>query len=188
MKTSAVLLLVLLVALAGCEREQHEARPQPLPTGGPQAVAQGHLRPGNAPPPATAVPAAAEQDLNNAYQISEGKRLFQWFNCSGCHSQGGGGMGPALMDDKWIYGGEPEQIFATIRDGRPNGMPSWQGKIPDQQIWQLVAYVRSMGRYVSKPAAPGRNDSMFPHPSEQRALPAPPPESGSVPPAGERPG
>ena len=31
------------------------------------------------------------------------------------------------MDDKWIYGYEPEQIFATISQGRPNGMPAFGG-------------------------------------------------------------
>ena len=44
-------------------------------------------------------------------------------NCVGCHCHGGGGMGPALMDDQWRYGGRIDQIAATIAEGRPNGMP-----------------------------------------------------------------
>ena len=28
------------------------------------------------------------------------------------------------MDDKWIYGSRPEQIYSDIVQGRPNGMPS----------------------------------------------------------------
>ena len=47
-------------------------------------------------------------------------------------------MGPPLMDDKWIYGSAPENIYATIIQGRPNGMPSFAGKIPTQQVWQIV--------------------------------------------------
>src|SRR3712207_8677085 len=47
----------------------------------------------------------------------------------------------------------------TIREGRPNGMPSFRGRVPDNQIWELAAYVRSMGRYVSKDAAPGDRKS-----------------------------
>ena len=44
----------------------------------------------------------------NAYAVAQGKRLFRWYNCSGCHATGGGGdWGPALMDDKWIYGVAP---------------------------------------------------------------------------------
>ena len=53
-------------------------------------------------------------------------------------------MGPALMDDEWIYGGRLEQIHQTLVEGRPNGMPAWGGKIPDEQLWQLAAYVRSL--------------------------------------------
>src|ERR1700712_5280694 len=34
----------------------------------------------------------------NAYALNDGKRLFAAFNCQGCHSHGGGGMGPPLMD------------------------------------------------------------------------------------------
>src|SRR5690606_21238546 len=60
----------------------------------------------------------------NAFHISQGKRFYTWFNCVGCHGNGGGGSGPALMDDAWIYGSAIENIAATIREGRPNGMPS----------------------------------------------------------------
>src|SRR6476469_10731762 len=38
----------------------------------------------------------------NAYALNEGTRLFAVFNCVGCHSHGGGGMGPPLMDSAWI--------------------------------------------------------------------------------------
>ncbi len=99
--------------------------------------------------------------------MSQGKQLFEWFNCSGCHAQGGGSIGPALMDDKWIYGGAAENIYATIVEGRPNGMPSFRGRIPPQQVWQLVAYVRSMSGQVSKDAAPSRSDHLFMKKSEQ---------------------
>ena len=77
-------------------------------------------------------------------------------------------MGPALMDDKWIYGSSIENIHATIRDGRPNGMPAFGGRVPDDQIWELAAYVRSLAGKSSKAAAPGRNDDLMPHPSENR--------------------
>jgi cytochrome c oxidase cbb3-type subunit 3 len=71
------------------------------------------------------------------------------------------------MDDVWIYGSAPENIYATIVEGRPNGMPSFRGKIPDSQIWQIVAYVRSMSGLASQGAAPARSDHMHAKPSEQ---------------------
>ena len=91
---------------------------------------------------------------DNAYHVSEGKRLYEWFNCTGCHAHGGGAIGPALMDDRWIYGGEIDQIYLTIAQGRPNGMPAFGGKIPPQQIWQIAAYVRTMGGHGPKSARP----------------------------------
>jgi cytochrome c oxidase cbb3-type subunit 3 len=66
----------------------------------------------------------------NAYAVSQGKRLYRWYNCNGCHAGGGGGIGPALMDAEWRYGGDPAQVFASIVQGRPNGMPSFGGHIP----------------------------------------------------------
>ena len=105
-------------------------------------------------------PVVENEYENNAFAMSEGNRLYSQMNCVGCHANGGGGMGPALMDDKWIYGSQPEQIFATIVEGRPNGMPAFHGKLPDYQVWQLAAYVRSLSGNVSKDAAPGRSDDM----------------------------
>jgi cytochrome c oxidase cbb3-type subunit 3 len=117
---------------------------------------QGTLQPGTPAPPAT----LHNPYENNAFAVSEGQRLYEWFNCSGCHAHGGGNIGPALMDDAWIYGSEPENIFDTIVEGRPNGMPAFRRKIPDQQVWQLVAYVRSMSGQLRKDVSPGRTDDM----------------------------
>jgi cytochrome c oxidase cbb3-type subunit 3 len=105
---------------------------------------------GAAPSARHAKPAASPIDprvlpyLNSKKVVMEGKALYQSYNCSGCHSDGGGGMGPDLMDDEWIYGGRIEDIHATIVEGRPAGMPKWEGKIPDADIWKIATYVRSM--------------------------------------------
>ncbi|MER8424662.1 c-type cytochrome [Mesorhizobium sp. M1403] len=148
-------LLSAMLALAACQREERDPRPQPA------------LGSGDQPVPASSDAKAGAFEAN-AFHLSEGKRLFNWFNCSGCHANGGGGMGPALMDQKWIYGGSIESIHATIRDGRPNGMPSFRDKIPDDQIWELAAFVRSLSGNAPSSAAPGRDDDMMPHPSENR--------------------
>jgi cytochrome c oxidase cbb3-type subunit 3 len=91
-----------------------------------------------------------EVTLQNPYwrdpaAIREGERLYGWYNCSGCHAGGGGGMGPPLMDEKWIYGNRPVNLFDVIVEGRPGGMPAFGGKIPDEQIWKIIAYIESMG-------------------------------------------
>jgi cytochrome c oxidase cbb3-type subunit 3 len=81
----------------------------------------------------------------DAVALQDGRRLFNWYNCSGCHGgHAGGGMGPSLRDETWIYGNQDSQIFDSIAQGRSNGMPAWGTKIPEDQIWQLVAYIKSM--------------------------------------------
>jgi cytochrome c oxidase cbb3-type subunit III len=156
---SVVVAVGLALALAGCKRE--ERRFEELPHSGSPAmgVVMSPLQPGvNAPPP----PTPGHPYDENAYAVSEGQRLFDWYNCSGCHAHGGGGMGPPLMDDDWRYGSEPQNIYATIVEGRPNGMPSYRGKIPEQQVWQLVAWVRTMGGLVPSDVAPSRPEAMMP--------------------------
>ena len=176
------LLFCLAAALlaAACEREERAFRPNPVATEKATEITQTSLALG--PQPVQARPSAlGARYENNAFAVSQGKRLFTWFNCSGCHGNGGGGSGPALMDDAWIYGSSMENIVATIREGRPNGMPSFRGRIPDEQIWQISAYVRSLAGLTSKDAAPSRNDDLNPHPAENR-LPATAPKPGGVPP------
>jgi cytochrome c oxidase cbb3-type subunit 3 len=98
---------------------------------------------------------------DNAWAVSEGKRLFEWMNCSGCHAHGGGAMGPALMDGAWRYGnGDPGSIFASIVEGRPGGMPAYRDRIGEADVWKLVAYVRTLSGRGNHVAAGGRNDSM----------------------------
>jgi cytochrome c oxidase cbb3-type subunit 3 len=138
-------------------------------------------------PGAVATPTPAQNESEEkAYDVSEGKRLYTAYNCSGCHFNGGGGIGPALMDEKWIYGSAPQNIYATIVEGRPNGMPSFRYKIPDSQVWELTAYVRSLSAQVRKDIAPGRNDDMNVHRSEQRTERKVPQNSG-VPKSAEQP-
>ena len=83
---------------------------------------------------------------NDPVAITAGRRLFVWYNCYGCHGgHAGGGMGPSLRDKTWIYGGTDADIFNSISEGRGEGMPAWGLKIPRGQIWQIVAYIQSLG-------------------------------------------
>jgi cytochrome c oxidase cbb3-type subunit III len=93
---------------------------------------------------------------DNAYAMTEGQRLYDWYNCTGCHARGGGGIGPPLMADVWRYGKDPGNIYASIVDGRPNGMPSWRGKMPQYQVWQIVTYLQTLeaNRGIAAPPGP----------------------------------
>ncbi len=172
-RTSILLLLSAVLLAPGCRREERDYDTSRAESAAETIVALAPFSPGGNPPQTAADPRGPEVE-RNAYALSQGKRLFQWFNCSGCHGNGGGGSGPALIDDKWIYGSGIDNIVATIREGRPNGMPSFRGRIPDDEIWQIAAYVRSVGRFVPKDAAPSRNDGMQSRPAENRLPPAEP--------------
>ncbi len=162
--------------LAGC----HHASPTATVTGESpdRSIIASALVPGLSHSASSSDPHAA-QYLDNAQAVADGKRLYNQYNCVGCHSNGGGGMGPALMDDQWIYGDRLEQIHQTLVEGRPNGMPSWGGKIPDPQLWELAAYVRSMSLPETIAANTGPTPSQTPAPVprtvEQDAGWTPPP-------------
>jgi cytochrome c oxidase cbb3-type subunit 3 len=162
--------------LPGCQREQRrfsEVAPASRPPGG---VATTELRPGGGPPPAS----RDNPYERNAWAVGEGKQLYQKYNCVGCHANGGGGMGPPLMDDTWIYGSSSAQIHESIAQGRPNGMPAFGEKIPDAQIWKLAAYVRSMSGLLAKDVSPSRDDHMAFKPAEQ-TMPRQAPTSAAPP-------
>ena len=53
-------------------------------------------------------------------------------------------MGPPLSDNVWIYGSQPGQVYLSIVQGRPNGMPAFSKALPPNAVWQLVSYVRSL--------------------------------------------
>ena len=135
-------------------------------------------RPVQAPPAASSVSdrsfaasgktAAVNHYEENAFAVSQGKTWFRAYNCNGCHASGGGDSGPALMDDTWRYGSDPASIFTTIADGRPNGMPAFGKRVPEDQIWQMVAYVRSMSGQVRSDVAPSRGDTLYPGEPESR--------------------
>ncbi|MBV9773981.1 MAG: c-type cytochrome [Gemmatimonadetes bacterium] len=144
------------LALAGCDREKRDFREIPPGATAFPIVQTTDIQAG---PKTTDPSAGAYQE--SRWAVSQGQTLYEQYNCAGCHAPGGGGgMGPPLNDAEWIYGSDPENIFATIVEGRPNGMPSFRGKIDDAQLWQLVAYVRSLSGATPRDTWPARSDHM----------------------------
>jgi cytochrome c oxidase cbb3-type subunit 3 len=178
MMTRILLLALGAVVASACERETRRFRDAPPSVQTSSGLRVSELSPG-----------AATRDVDvttfyedNAYAISQGMQLYNYFNCVGCHAHGGGGMGPALMDDRWIYGSDPENIYATIVEGRPNGMPAFGGRIPADRIWWIVAYVRSLSGLTPKGARPARDDHMQYQKPPQRRQGRETPRSSKEPP------
>ena len=160
---------VVLVGLGllGCQREQRRFREIAPASGRPERLRVSGFNPGD--------PVAPHEVRNpyggNAWATSEGKTLYSAFNCVGCHANGGGGMGPPLLGETWIYGGRAMDIYTSIVEGRANGMPAFGGKLTDTQAWQLVAYVQSLSGQLRRDVRPGRSDDMQVRPSEQSGMP-----------------
>lgn len=131
-----------LVMLSACAQPDVPAERQ-APPGGDRmdGVRQVTLRPGGVTTPLT----TSVNPLGSGPEvIKEGQRLYTWMNCGGCHFEGGGGIGPPLMDDDWIYGGSPAQIFDTIVNGRANGMPAYGDRLAADEVWRIVAFVETL--------------------------------------------
>ena len=136
-----------LVALEGCSGPVTEVAAQGItpPIGTPV---------GPIPGPPTQLASRQNPYGQDKVVLADGRRLFESYNCAGCHGDhAGGGMGPSLRDQDWIYGNSDAQIFNSIAEGRAHGMPAWGTKIPEDQIWRLVSYIKSF-RTSEEPEPP----------------------------------
>ncbi len=145
--TGILVIALAAVALCGCQR-------QPAEVAAAGAAPAVDTPVGPIPGPAMQGPGPANPFGQNRVALMEGRRLFDRYNCSGCHGgHAGGGMGPSLRDPVWIYGSSDAHIFDSIAQGRAHGMPSWGNEIPQEEIWKLVAYIKSM-RTPAEPEPP----------------------------------
>lgn len=131
------------------------------PTATPMPTATSAPTPTAAPAPtATAAPAGGAN--LGADLAAQGEQLFTNLGCVSCHTSAGGGLGPSLVG---IYnapqplegGGSAVADEAYLRESilNPNAqvvagyqaglMPTYQGQLSDDQVTQLVEYIKSLG-------------------------------------------
>jgi cytochrome c oxidase cbb3-type subunit 3 len=92
-----------------------------------------------------------------------GQRLFLTY-CAQCHgSDAGGSRGfPSLRDNDWLYGGAPEAIKTSIRDGRNGVMPPLSAAIGGEEGARDVAhYVLSLSGRTYDPLRAHRGQAKF---------------------------
>lgn len=132
-----IALAIGALAVVACESPNHPAKASSQP------VSTFSIGPQPGPDRALAVVVNPYHDDKSV--AADGRRWFNYYNCSGCHGDhAGGGMGPSLRDSAWLYGGEEHSIFASISEGRQYGMPAWGTKIPPDQIWRIVTYIKML--------------------------------------------
>lgn len=70
-------------------------------------------------------------------------------NCAACHMDDGSGDrgqgAPALNDQVWLYGSEPETLVRIISEGPYGVMPSWSARLSEAEIRALAVYVHGLG-------------------------------------------
>ena len=92
-----------------------------------------------------------------------GQRLYA-DHCAVCHGASGQGDGPLAagltprpgdLTQHMLPGKHTDgQAFLWIKGGFPNSaMPAWGNRLADQQIWQIVAYLRSLAQPLAATAA-----------------------------------
>ena len=97
---------------------------------------------------------------SSAASIAAGKKLYD-AQCASCHGPTGKGDGKAgallkplpsdISDTEWKHGSSDGEIFTVIRDGaRQTGMRAYGSKVPANDIWNLVNYVRSLSPKTTK--------------------------------------
>ncbi len=90
--------------------------------------------------------AVAVADLErDAAALRIGRNLFL-NNCAGCHgSDARGAPGfPNLTDQDWLWGGAPDAVLTSIRDGRAGVMPGWLPVLGEGGVEDILAYVMSL--------------------------------------------
>jgi cytochrome c oxidase cbb3-type subunit 3 len=77
------------------------------------------------------------------YQIALGKPQFSV--CAACHGPDGKGNqalgAPNLTDKVWLYGGDLASIEETIRNGRSGVMPAWRGRLTENEVNAIAAWI-----------------------------------------------
>jgi cytochrome c oxidase cbb3-type subunit 3 len=106
------------------------------------------------------------------FAVAGGKSAFS-VNCSQCHGAGGAGAPgfPNLNDDAWIWGGNPDEIFDTIRvgirsdhpDTRFNQMPAFLADelLTREEVSDVVEHVLQISGQDHDEDAAGRGKAVF---------------------------
>src|SRR5262249_30550368 len=113
-------------------------------------IATGQQPPANPEGRKLKNPAAATSE-----SVAAGKQLYQKY-CRFCHGAAAKGNSPMapegtqqsdLTDEKWQGAMSDGEIFVTIRDGVPPkfDMKGFKSKLTDQEMWNIVNYLRSLG-------------------------------------------
>lgn len=144
---------IAVVALACGDADRPASTPAPSPAPTPTAPAE----PAQAPP-APEPAAAPTATTAGAPDPARGAEQYEIF-CVTCHGERGCGGGPGAAgldpqpakhcDGNYMNALSDEHLFTVIQKGGPAVgksplMAPWGGTLSDEQIWDIVAYLRTV--------------------------------------------
>ncbi|MHB8882553.1 MAG: c-type cytochrome [Thermodesulfovibrionales bacterium] len=97
----------------------------------------------------SATSSGAEHATKNPYagkakMVKEGQKIYD-YNCKSCHGEGAkGDVCPDLTVKKKKFGNSDAELFKTISQGLPGGMPNWDKTLGTEKIWKIITYLRSL--------------------------------------------
>ena len=160
----ATITIAIGIAIAGCGDQGSKPAAPPAATAPAAAPAVPPAAAPAAPVPAApAAPAAAVKP-----DLAAGAALYA-ANCVTCHGAHGDGDGPASAalvpkpakhhDGSYMNALSNEHIFKVIKEGgaaagKSPMMAPWGGMLSDAQIWDLVAFLRSIAEPPYKGTVP----------------------------------
>ncbi|HEX9191559.1 MAG TPA: cytochrome-c oxidase, cbb3-type subunit II [Candidatus Deferrimicrobiaceae bacterium] len=97
--------------------------------------------------PSVAVAAEGKNPFaGNRAAEEEGEKIFRE-NCRSCHGEeGSGGFGPKLAVKTHRFGNADADLFSSVAEGRPGGMPAFLPQLGKDRVWKVVAYIRRLER------------------------------------------
>ena len=120
--------------------------------------AQKEQPPAKAPAPEYKIPPEAAAKVNpikpSAESLAKGKRLYG-YDCAMCHGKDGDGKGDMASDIKNVTdftkadalkGRTDGELFYITRNGKGEDMPPEGDRAKDEDVWNLVNYIRSFAK------------------------------------------
>lgn len=160
MRSSVIAGFVALVVfvVGGCSSNPKPTASEKGAVASPDAAALEAVPPDAGSPEGTAEPVVVAESPVASYladpaALARGRGLFRSVCAGYCHStQATDRVASNLFDCDWDHGSGDQDIFDIIAAGVPDTqMQGFGDKVPDEDLWKIIAWVRSSSKCTADP-------------------------------------